>query len=260
MNKKPLKRCAIGWMIAIGMVSVSHAAMGNEKEQMRAQMEQALLEGKSPQEQESMRAAIAGELDLREALEQRAIKEGIDKTPRAKLLLRMARQEALARAATESIKERAKVSQEELKEDYAIAFPVKKQFEGVLAVFAKKERAERALESIKKGESSIEREAKESSDAMVAEREGKMGWVPLEALPASLAASIEAQAEGSLSEAPIETKFGFFIARVDHKKESAAKSFEEARDLLEKQRREMLLRVELKKIQESLHTNKGAKR
>lgn len=187
------------------------------------------------------------ELAMRSALVKKAKEMGLVDQEPIKASMALARQNALANAALLKIEESLTPSEEDLKMDYESFFPEKKMAQIKFAIFTKVEKARDALNQLKKGKASMSEVASKADDQVIAEKRGDFGWVPFEAMPEGVAKAIGIS-QAQWPKDPIKTEFGHVIYQLDAVKSSRERSYEQAKPDLEKARRQMMVRAELRKM------------
>lgn len=203
--------------------------------------------GISIEKYELAKPHLERELAMRSALAKKAKEMGLAEQEPIKASMALAKQNALANAALLKIEESLMPSEEDLKMDYESFFPEKRMAQIKFAIFTKVGKAKDALSQVKKGKASMSEIASKADDQVIAEKRGDFGWVPFEAMPEGVAKAIaNSQAKWPID--PIKTEFGHVIYQLDSVKSSREKSYEQAKPELEKARRQMMLRAELRKM------------
>lgn len=237
------------WALAMS-VALACATAGAQ-EPLRAQMEERLaadLVKQGVKEGPELRAQVKRELDLRFALESHAKSQGLDKTPRARAIVRLAQQESLVRELMESEREKIVVSEETLKADYALRYPSQRQVKARVALFKDEKKAKQELAAVSSGAKSLEQAARESDDETIAAKGGDLGFVALSALPEELAGPMGKLKEGAALPAPVKTRFGYFIGQAEAFKTGPERDFESVKGQLREQRAQIALKERLAKL------------
>lgn len=196
----------------------------------------------------AVRAQLESELKMREFLEKKAERAGLEKEPDVAASLRLARQNALAQAYLDQLEVKLVPTTKELKADYESAYPEKAMARAKFAIFASKDKAAEALAAVVAGKETIEAAAARGDDQLVANRGGDFGLVALDALPQEVAARVKSLPQKKFPEKPVSTVYGHVIYELSGLESGREKSFEKALPELEKTRKQMLMRAELSKI------------
>jgi peptidyl-prolyl cis-trans isomerase C len=218
----------------------------------------AIDSGLSEQDAKKMRDQLKSELAMRELLEEKAVAEGLDRSPDVAASIELARQNALARAFLDRLEQSLIPAAEDIVSDYESAYPVKKQALAKIAIFAKEDIAAKHLAAVASGMASFEDVAAKADDELVARERGSFGWLAWDALPDEVAAQFDASA-ARLPSAPIKTRYGYVIYDLQEKKSEREKEFEAAKSDLIGKRKQLMMRVELGKIKEQAETMVKAK-
>lgn len=196
----------------------------------------------------AVRAQLDAELRMRELLEGKAERAGLERDPEVAASLRLARQSALAQAYLDRVEAKLAPTAKELRADYESGYPEKRMARVKFAIFASESKAAEALAAVAAGKESIEAAAARGDDQLVANRGGDFGLVALDALPEEVAARLVGQPAAKWPDAPVRTAYGHVVYELLGMERGRELSFEQARPQLEKTRRQMLMRAELSKI------------
>jgi peptidyl-prolyl cis-trans isomerase C len=210
-------------------------------------MQLAIEGGISSDKYEFVRPHLVRELAMRSVLVKKANEMGLADQESIRASVALAKQNALANAALLKIEANLSPSEEELKMDYESFFPEKKMAQIKFAIFTKLEMAKDFLTQLKKGKASMAEIARKADDQVIAEKRGDFGWVPFEAMPEGVAKSI-GMSQAQWPKDPIKTEFGYVIYQLEAVKSSREKNYEQAKPNLEKARRQMMMRAELRKM------------
>lgn len=242
---------SVSWVLAMAlglsnMATHAHGAPVPGREEMLLQL--GAEAGLDEQKSKGLRPQLEAELAMRSLLEQRAIDAGIDKLPRVAASVELARQNALAQAYLDQLEKRMVPTEAELRADYDSAYPEKKMARVKFAIYALDERAAKALDALRKGESTIEEVAKQGDDRLLAQKQGDFGAIPLDAMPEQVASAIAAEPEKKWPDKAIKTMYGSMVYELNGVSRGREKTYEEALGDLGARRRQLMLKVELAKL------------
>ncbi|BBU69456.1 peptidylprolyl isomerase [Fluviibacter phosphoraccumulans] len=204
-----------------------------------------------------LRNTIRNELINRELLAQAASKEGVDKTPEAKLAWNQVHQNFLIELYLIDYNQKHRITDEQVEAQYdkevsqLKAAGVSQQFKVSLITVASQAEANAVIAQLKKGES-FEKVAREKSIDTSKAQGGVVGWVLPVQLTPEIGAAVTKLNKGGVT-APIQGPSGWNIVKLDDKRPFKVPTFAEAQNqlrqqLLQQQRIELInkLRSEAK--------------
>lgn len=248
-----VRRLAVGALVALGL-SISGWAADPVKKSTPSKddlLERLVVEGGlDAQKALELRPQLEAELAMRSLLASRALAESLDKWPKVAASMELARQNALAQAYLDKMEQELAPTEAELLSDYHSAYPQKRLAKVKFALYASEQKAVAALDSLVKQSATIEEVAKRGDDQLVAQRQGNFGVVSLDAMPEQVAAAIAAEPTRKWPIEPVKTAYGYVLYELSGIETGRERSFEQAKQELEKRRKQLMMRVELAKIKE----------
>ena len=187
-----------------------------------------------------MRDAIKQELINREIVAQEAVKRGLHKRPEVATQIDLQRQAVLINAYLQDYLKANPVSDDAVKKEYE---RVKESAGGreykVRHILVETEdEAKQIIAQIRKGGSFDKIAAEKSKDQGSKGRGGDLDWAtPARYVPA-FGQAITKLKKGQMTDAPVQTQFGWHIIRVDDERPSKFPSLEEAKPQIEQQMRQ----------------------
>jgi len=187
-----------------------------------------------------MRDAIKQELINREIVAQEAVKRGLHKRPEVAMQIDLQRQAVLINAYLQDYLKANPVSDDAVKKEYE---RVKESAGGreykVRHILVETEdEAKQIIAQIRKGGSFDKIAAEKSKDQGSKGRGGDLDWAtPARYVPA-FGQAITKLKKGQMTDAPVQTQFGWHIIRVDDERPSKFPSLEEAKPQIEQQMRQ----------------------
>ena len=187
-----------------------------------------------------MRDAIRQELINREIVAQEAVKKGLHKKPEVVTQIDLQRQAVLINAYLQDYLKSHPISDEDVRKEYE---RVKQSTGGreykVRHILVETEdEAKQITAQIRKGGSFEKIAAEKSKDQGSKGRGGDLDWAtPARYVPA-FGQAITKLKKGQMTDAPVQTQFGWHIIRVDDERPSKFPSLEEAKPQIEQQMRQ----------------------
>jgi peptidyl-prolyl cis-trans isomerase C len=181
-----------------------------------------------------LRKAITENLINRELLSQAALKDGLDKTPEARLQLNQFRQNLMAEMMLLDYQTKHPVSDAEIKAEYdrqIAAFGKNpssiEEYKLSIIGVASNADANAILSSLKKG-TSFDKLAREKSIDDTKAQGGALGWVLLSQVSPTLSTAISSLPKDAAITAPIQTPSAWYIVKVDDKRPFKAPTLAES--------------------------------
>lgn len=189
--------------------------------------------GKQPDTPE-VRNAIKESLINQEIVMQEAVKKGLDKNPEIATQLDLQRQEILANAYMQDYMRNNPISDDTLKKEYerAKATVPAKEYKARHILVDKEEDAKDVIAQIKKGGSFDKLAAEKSKDNGSKGRGGDLDWGPAQRYVKPFGEALMRLKKGQLTEAPVQSEFGWHVIRLDDERATKIPTFEEARPQL----------------------------
>lgn len=206
-----------------------------------------------------LRTQVKQEMVNRLVVVQAAEKAGIDKKPQVQQEIELARQGILVRALMADHLEKNPVTDKQVQAEYD---KFKKAQEGSMEyklrhiLVKEKEEAEKLLADLKAKKVTFEAAAKDKSqDPGSGQNGGDLGWGPASNYVPEFASAVEAMKKGEVSQAPVQTQFGWHIIQVDDTRKAEFPTLDEVKPQIE----EMLRKQQLSQYQQNLMKNADIK-
>ncbi len=182
-----------------------------------------------------LRKAVRDELINREVLSQEAVRRGLDKNVEIAVALDMARQNTLARALMQEILKTAKPSEDALRKEYE---RVKsgmgaREMKARHILVEKEDEARDITAQIRKGGSFEKLAAQHSKDPGSQGKGGELDWAPPSNYVKPFADALQRLKKGQMTDAPVQTQFGWHVIRLDDERALKVPAFEEVRANIE---------------------------
>jgi len=187
-----------------------------------------------------MRDAIKQELVNREIVAQEAIKKGLHKRPEVAMQIDLQRQAVLINAYLQDYIKANPVSDDAVKKEYERVKESAggREFKVRHILVESEDEAKQIIAQIRKGGSFDKIAAEKSKDQGSKGRGGDLDWAtPARYVPA-FGQAITKLKKGQMTDAPVQTQFGWHIIRVDDERPSKFPSLEEAKPQIEQQMRQ----------------------
>ncbi|HXH03154.1 MAG TPA: peptidylprolyl isomerase [Candidatus Competibacteraceae bacterium] len=176
------------------------------------------------------RKTLADELVLQELLVQEAKKQGLEKDPQLQQQLDLVWRNLLATAAVRKHLEAVTPKDEEVKAEYdkAVASFSKQEFKARHILVEKEDEAKALIEKLKGGADFAQLAKDSSMDASAAEG-GDLGWFSADAMIKPFADAVAKLDKGQITEAPVQTQFGWHVILLEDKRAAEPPSLAELR-------------------------------
>jgi len=187
-----------------------------------------------------MRDAIKQELINREIVAQEAVKRGLHKRPEVAMQIDLQRQAVLINAYLQDYIKANPVSDDAVKKEYERVKESAggREFKVRHILVESEDEAKQIIAQIRKGGSFDKIAAEKSKDQGSKGRGGDLDWAtPARYVPA-FGQAITKLKKGQMTDAPVQTQFGWHIIRVDDERPSKFPSLEEAKPQIEQQMRQ----------------------
>lgn len=187
-----------------------------------------------------IRNAIKQELINREIVAQEAIKKGYDKKPEVATQIALQRQSVLINAYLQDHLKTHPISDDDVIKEYekAKATAGSKEYKVRHILVETEDEAKQVIAQLGKGASFEKLAGEKSKDQGSKGRGGDLDWaVPGRYVPA-FGQAITKLKKGQVSEAPVQTQFGWHVIRVDDERASKFPAFDEVKPQIQQQLRQ----------------------
>ena len=187
-----------------------------------------------------MRDAIKQELINREIVAQEAVKKGLDKKPEVAIQIDLQRQAVLINAYLQDYLKANPVSDDEVKKEYERVKESAgtREYKVRHILVESEDEAKQIIAQLKKGASFDKLAGEKSKDQGSKGRGGDLDWAtPARYVPA-FGQAITKLKKGQLTDAPVQTQFGWHVIRVDDERPAKFPAFEEAKPQIEQEMRQ----------------------
>lgn len=182
-----------------------------------------------------LRNNIKEELINREIVAQEAVKKGLDKQANVAAQIDFTRQEILFRAYLEDYLRNNPVNDEALKKEYERIKPQlpAKEYHVRHILVEKEDEAKGLIAQIKKGGNFEKLASEKSKDQGSKVKGGDLDWAPAERYVKPFADALTKLKKGQMTEAPVQTQFGWHVIRLEDERATKVPTFEEAKGELQ---------------------------
>ena len=186
--------------------------------------------GKQPDNPE-IRTALKDTLINQEVVAQEAMKKGLQKNPEVAAQLDLQRQETLVNAYVQDYMKANPVSEDAIKKEYERIKPTipAKEYKARHILVDKEEEAKDILAQIKKSGNFEKLAADKSKDTGSKTRGGDLDWAPVGRYTKAFGEALSKLKKGQLTDAPVQTEFGFHLIRLDDERAVKVPTIEEAK-------------------------------
>jgi peptidyl-prolyl cis-trans isomerase C len=187
-----------------------------------------------------MRDAIRQELINREIVAQEAVKKGLHKRPEVATQIDLQRQAVLINAYLQDYLKAHPVSDDEVKKEYERVKESAgtREYKVRHILVETEDEAKQVIAQVKKGASFEKLAGEKSKDQGSKGRGGDLDWAtPARYVPA-FGQAITKLKKGQMTEAPVQTQFGWHVIRLDDERPAKFPAFEEAKPQIEQQMRQ----------------------
>lgn len=193
-------------------------------------------------ENQQQQLAILNELVNFVLLEQDAVAKKLDENPSVAAQLELGRSRLLASAAIAEYLRSQNISDSELQQTYEQELKENPLMEYKLRhiLLDSQQEAEAVIESLNKGEDFSSLAQSKSNDAS-AKTEGDLGWLSAGQMDPAVQQAVEQMDDGSYSETPVKSDFGWHILLLEKSRQIPQPSFAEVRASLLQKKQQALL-------------------
>lgn len=230
-----LSPIAASLAVALLLAPVAHAQVAkvNGVEIPQARLETILkmrAAGKQPDSPE-IRNALKDTLINQEVVAQEAVKRGLQKNPEVAAQLDLQRQETLVNAFVQDYIKANPVNDDAVRKEYERIKPTipAKEFKARHILVEKEDEAKDVIAQIKKGGSFEKLAAEKSKDTGSKTRGGDLDWAPAGRYVKPFGDALGRMKKGQLTDAPVQSEFGFHVIRLDDERAVKVPTLEEAK-------------------------------
>ncbi len=182
-----------------------------------------------------MRKGIRDALINQEVIAQEAVKNGLHKQQSVATKIELDRQSVLVNAYFEDYFKRNALTDEVLRKEYEQLKPQipAKEYKVRHILVGKEDEARGIIAQIRKGVSFEKLAAEHSKDPGSKGRGGDLDWAPAERYVKPFGEALTRLKKGQMTDAPVQTDFGFHVIRLDDERASKVPSFEDAKGQLQ---------------------------
>jgi peptidyl-prolyl cis-trans isomerase C len=183
------------------------------------------------QDTPELRKAIRDALINNEIVAQEAVKRGLDKQPNVAAQLDLDRQRILANAYFSDYFTKNPITDEALKKEYERmkSQTPPREYKVRHILVDKEDDAKNIIAQIKKGGNFEKLAAEHSKDPGSKGRGGDLDWGPAERYVKPFADALRSLKKGAMTDAPVQTDFGFHVIRLDDERATKIPNFEEVK-------------------------------
>ncbi len=187
------------------------------------------------QDSPEMRKGIRDALINQEVVAQEAVRRGLEKQPLTAARIELDRQTALVNAYFEDYLKRNPITDDMLRKEYERLKPElpAREYKVRHILVEKEDEAKGIIAQIRKGGSFEKLAGEHSKDPGSKARGGDLDWGPAERYVKPFAEAVTRLKKGAMTDAPVQTDFGFHIIRVDDDRATKIPSFDEAKPQLQ---------------------------
>ncbi len=190
-----------------------------------------------------LRNRLKDELITGELLAQEAAKKGLDKTPEFAAQAELQRQGVLINVFLQHYVKTHPVGDDAMKKEYdrVRAETGSKEYKARHILVEKEDEAKQVVAQLKKGGNFEKIAADKSKDTGSRGRGGDLDWSPANRYVPPFAAALRKLKKGQITDAPVQTQFGWHVIRLDDERAIKFPSFEEAKPQLQRQMEQQVI-------------------
>ncbi len=182
-----------------------------------------------------LRKNIREDLINRELVAQEAARKGLDKNPSISARIALERQTVLINAFFEDYLKSNPINEDMLKKEYERIKPQLpvKEYKARHILVEQEGEAKEIIAQLRKGASFEKLAAEKSKDQGTKTKGGDLDWGPATRYVKPFGDALARLKKGQITEAPVQTNFGWHVIRLDDERAVKIPSFEEARPSLQ---------------------------
>jgi peptidyl-prolyl cis-trans isomerase C len=187
-----------------------------------------------------VREAIKQELINREIVVQEATKRGIHKKPEVAMLLEVQRQALIVNAYLQDYVKTHPLSEDQVKKEYekVKASSSGREYKARHILVETEDEAKQIITQLKKGGSFDRIAADKSKDQGSKARGGDLDWGPAGRYVPAFGQALSKLKKGEMTEAPVQTQFGWHVIRLDDERALKFPSYEEVKPQIQQEMRQ----------------------
>ena len=220
-------------IVSAPLVAAQNVAIVNGKAVPTARIDALVkqIEGSGRAVDDTVRAQIKEEVILREIFMQEAVKRGVGTTAEFKTQMELARQTIMIRSLFAEYQKNNPVTDADVKAEYDkfAAANSGKEFRARHILVEKKDEADAIIASIKKGGKFEDIAKKQSKDPGSGANGGDLDWAPAASYVPEFSQAMVKLEKGQMTDAPVQTQFGWHIIRVDDVRQAELPKLEEVK-------------------------------
>lgn len=184
-----------------------------------------------------LRAKVKDELVAREVLAQEAAKKGLDKNPEVVTQIELQRQGVLINAFLQDYAKSQPITDDMMKKEYdqVKAQNGSKEYKARHILVETEDEAKQIIGQIKKGGNFEKIAADKSKDTGSKAQGGNLDWSPANRYVPPFAQALGKLKKGQMTDAPVQTQFGWHVIRLDEERAAKFPTFEEAKPQIQQQ-------------------------
>lgn len=193
-----------------------------------------LAANKQPDTPEN-RTRVRDQLINNEVFTQEAVKKGLHKNPEIAAQIELQRQEALVNAFVQDYIKTNPVTDDAMRKEYERVKPTipAKEFKARHILVEKEDEAKEIIAQIKMGGNFEKIAADKSKDTGSKARGGDLDWGPANRYVKPFGDALGKLKKGQMTDAPVQTDYGWHIIRLEDERATKVPSFEEAKPQLQ---------------------------
>jgi peptidyl-prolyl cis-trans isomerase C len=187
--------------------------------------------GQGQQDTPETRARVRDMLINQELIVQEALKKGLDKNPDVATQIDLSRQQVLINAFVQDYLKAHAVSDDTMKKEYEQAKTQAgdKEYKARHILVKSEDEAKQVIAQLKKGANFEKLAAQKSEDTGSKERGGDLDWAPPGRYVPAFGEALKKLKKGQMTDAPVQTQFGWHIIRLDDERAAKFPTFEETK-------------------------------
>jgi peptidyl-prolyl cis-trans isomerase C len=186
------------------------------------------------------REAVKQELITREIVAQEAMKKGLHKKPDVVLMLDVQRQAIIYSAYLQEYVRTHPISEDDMKKEYekVKASSSGREYKARHILVENEDEAKQIIAQLKKGGSFDRIAADKSKDQGSKARGGDLDWGPAGRYVPAFGAALSKLKKGEMTEAPVQTQFGWHVIRLDDERALKFPAYEEVKPQIQQEMRQ----------------------
>lgn len=222
---------ALGQVAKVNGVSIPQARLDAIMSEMKSQ---------GRPDTPEVREAIKQELINREIVSQEAVKKGLHKKTEVAMMLEVQRQALLVNAYLQDYVRAHPIKDDDLKKEYERikASTPSKEYKARHILVESEDEAKQIIAQVKKGGNFEKIAADKSKDQGSKGRGGDLDWGPAGRYVPAFGQALAKLKKGQLTDAPVQTQFGWHVIRLDDERAAKFPPFEEVKPQIQQEMRQ----------------------